>query len=131
MTDRKPRTLLHAFSTFRVGGPQIRFCTLANRFGTAYRHVIFAMDACYECRDRLAEGLDVTIAGVLAKKQDTLGNRGDSVPISRRVGPISLSPTIGEALNGPWPTGRRCCRMYISKMGSVRKKRTGNCFAAC
>lgn len=75
MTDRKPKTLLHAFSTFRVGGPQVRFCTLANRFGPRYRHVIFAMDGCYDCRDRLAHGLDVEIADVLAKKPDTLGNR--------------------------------------------------------
>jgi glycosyltransferase involved in cell wall biosynthesis len=75
MTDQNPRTLLHAFSTFRVGGPQIRFCVLANRFAAAYRHVIFAMDGCYECRNRLANGLDVTIADVLAKKPDTLGNR--------------------------------------------------------
>jgi glycosyltransferase involved in cell wall biosynthesis len=75
MTDRKQRTLFHAFSTFCVGGPQIRFCTLANRFGAAYQHVIFAMDGCYDCRDRLAGGLDVTIADVLAKKPDTLGNR--------------------------------------------------------
>lgn len=75
MTERKLRTLLHAFSTFRVGGPQIRFCTLANRFGARYRHVIFAMDGCYDCRDRLAPGLDVEIADVLAKKPDTLGNR--------------------------------------------------------
>lgn len=75
MTHRKPRTLLHAFSTFRVGGPQIRFCTLANRFGARYRHVIFAMDGCYDCCDRLAPGLDVQLADVLAKKRDTFGNR--------------------------------------------------------
>ena len=74
MMDRK-RTLLHAFSTFCVGGPQIRFCTLANRFGARYRHVIFAMDGCYECCDRLGHGVDVEIADVLAKKPDTFGNR--------------------------------------------------------
>lgn len=66
---------MHAFSTFRVGGAQIRFCTLANRFGARYRHVIFAMDGRYDCRDRLAHGLDVEIADVLAKKPDTFGNR--------------------------------------------------------
>ncbi len=75
MSDRKLRTLLHAFSTFRVGGPQVRFCTLVNRFGARYRHVIFAMDGRYDCCDRLAQGLDVEIADVLAKKKDTLGNR--------------------------------------------------------
>ena len=75
MTSQKQRTLLHAFSTFRVGGPQVRFCSLANRLGSRYRHVIFAMDGRYDCRERLEDGLDVTIADVLAKKPDTLGNR--------------------------------------------------------
>jgi glycosyltransferase involved in cell wall biosynthesis len=75
MMDQNHRTLLHAFPTFRIGGSQNRFCTLANRFGAAYRHVIFAMDGCYDCRDHLAGGVDFTIADVLAKKPDTLGNR--------------------------------------------------------
>jgi glycosyltransferase involved in cell wall biosynthesis len=69
-------TLLHVFSTFRVGGPQVRFCTLANHFGRDYRHMIFAMDGHYECMQRLKEGLDITVVPVVAKKQDTLGNRG-------------------------------------------------------
>ena len=75
MTRSESRTLLHAFATFRVGGPQVRFCSLANRLGTKYRHVIFAMDGRYDCRERLKDGLHVTIADVLAKKPDTLGNR--------------------------------------------------------
>ena len=37
--------------------------------------MIFAMDGRYDCRERLEDGLDVTIADVLAKKPDTLGNR--------------------------------------------------------
>jgi len=73
MTSR--RTLLHAFSTFRVGGPQVRFCGLANGLLSRYRHVIFAMDGRYDCRERLRSGLDVEIADVLAKKPDTFGNR--------------------------------------------------------
>jgi len=73
MTNK--RTLLHVFSTFRVGGPQVRFCSLANNFMSRYRHVIFAMDGRYDCRERLRDGLDVTFADVLAKKPDTLGNR--------------------------------------------------------
>jgi glycosyltransferase involved in cell wall biosynthesis len=75
MTIQTQRVLLHAFSTFRVGGPQVRFCSLANRLGARYRHVIFAMDGRYDCRERLRDGLDVTTADVLAKKADTLGNR--------------------------------------------------------
>jgi len=75
MTSQKQRTLLHVFSTFRVGGPQVRFCSLANNFLSRYRHVIFAMDGRYDCRERLRPGLDVAFADVLAKKPDTLGNR--------------------------------------------------------
>ena len=40
----EPRSLLHVFSTFAVGGPQIRFAQLANHFGQAYRHRVIAMD---------------------------------------------------------------------------------------
>jgi glycosyltransferase involved in cell wall biosynthesis len=37
--------------------------------------VIFAMDGRYDCRERLRDGLDITVADVLAKKRDTFGNR--------------------------------------------------------
>jgi glycosyltransferase involved in cell wall biosynthesis len=75
MTSQKQPTLLHVFSTFRVGGPQVRFCSLANGFRSRYRHVIFAMDGRYDCRERLRSDLDVSFADVVAKKPDTLGNR--------------------------------------------------------
>ena len=39
----QPITLLHAFSTFAVGGPQTRFATLADRLGSKYRHRIASM----------------------------------------------------------------------------------------
>lgn len=51
--------LLHVFSTFAVGGPQIRFADLANRLGGAYRHSIVALDGRMDARERLAAGLDV------------------------------------------------------------------------
>jgi L-malate glycosyltransferase len=47
------RRLLHVFSTFAVGGPQIRFCTLANALGNSFQHVIIAMDDNFECAVRL------------------------------------------------------------------------------
>lgn len=53
--------LLHVFSTFRVGGPQVRFCTLANRLGRAWRHRVVAMDGATPARALLANGLDVEI----------------------------------------------------------------------
>lgn len=69
-----PPRLLHVFSTFAVGGPQMRFAMLANHFGTRYRHMIFAMDGNTECRARLAPGLDVTFVDNPLQKGETLAN---------------------------------------------------------
>lgn len=64
----RQRHLLHVFSTFAVGGPQVRFAGLANRFGRKYRHSIIAMDGDYRCADRLDYGLDVTLAPLAVQK---------------------------------------------------------------
>lgn len=48
-----PRQLLHAFSTFKLGGPQSRFVELANAFGSQYQHQIVAMDGCFDAAQRL------------------------------------------------------------------------------
>lgn len=45
-----PRHLLHVFSTFAVGGPQVRFATIANALGKRYRHTVIAMDGRYDSR---------------------------------------------------------------------------------
>jgi glycosyltransferase involved in cell wall biosynthesis len=72
----EPKLLLHVFSTFAVGGSQLRFATLAAAFGARYRHIVIAMDGDHACAARLAEGLDVrcqsveVVKGVIA----TLGN---------------------------------------------------------
>ena len=66
--------LLHAFSTFAVGGPQARFATIANHFGTRYRHAIVAMDGNLAARERLDPTLDVTYPTIHLPKNDTLGN---------------------------------------------------------
>lgn len=57
-------TLLHVFSTFAVGGPQVRFAQLANHFGDDYRHIVIAMDGRTDCRARLRHDLDVTFLPV-------------------------------------------------------------------
>src|SRR5205085_5990489 len=49
-----PRRLLHVFSTFAIGGPQIRFCTIANSLGACYHHTILAMDGDFDCASRIA-----------------------------------------------------------------------------
>jgi len=66
--------VLSVFSTFAVGGPQVRFVTLANRLGTTFRHAIVAMDGATGCAGRLDPGLDIAFPAIGIVKGDTLGN---------------------------------------------------------
>jgi glycosyltransferase involved in cell wall biosynthesis len=68
------KTVLHVFPTFAVGGAQVRFAALANRFGRSWRHLVVALDGEYGCRDRLSPDLDVRFPAVVAAKSATLGN---------------------------------------------------------
>jgi L-malate glycosyltransferase len=70
----QPRHLLHVFSTFSVGGPQVRACDLINHFGRRYRHTILAMDGNYACRERLAAGAPVEFAPLEVNKGEPLKN---------------------------------------------------------
>jgi len=72
MTDAP--LLLHVFSTFAPGGPQVRFAAIANHFGRRWRHAVVAMDGNTACRERLDPGLDVSFLESGAVKGDTLGN---------------------------------------------------------
>ena len=45
--------VLHAFSTFRVGGAQIRFADIAGFLGARFRHIVVAMDGGYDCAERI------------------------------------------------------------------------------
>jgi glycosyltransferase involved in cell wall biosynthesis len=68
------RTLLHVFSTFNPGGPQIRFVGLANYFGARYRHRIVAMDGATEALSRLDPGLDAKLLPIDVHPGRTLRN---------------------------------------------------------
>ena len=46
--------LLHVFPSFAVGGAQVRFAALANRFGPRWRHAVVALDGDTACAARLA-----------------------------------------------------------------------------
>jgi glycosyltransferase involved in cell wall biosynthesis len=72
MSER--RRLLHVFSTFDVGGPQIRFVQLANHFGERYQHLIVAMDGRTGAMTRLLPGLDAELLPVAITKGETLKN---------------------------------------------------------
>lgn len=67
-------TLLHVFSTFEVGGPQVRFAAMVNHFGREFRHGIFAMDGSYAANARLDAGLDTFYPEVKVTKGETLAN---------------------------------------------------------
>ena len=67
-------TLLHVFSTFDVGGPQVRFATIANHFGRRWRHLVIAMDGRTACRARLDPGLDISFLDIPVLRGRTLGN---------------------------------------------------------
>lgn len=56
---QSPVRLLHVFSTFSVGGPQIRFVQLAAEFDATVEHVVLAMDGRYECLDLLPANANV------------------------------------------------------------------------
>jgi glycosyltransferase involved in cell wall biosynthesis len=45
--------VLSVFPSFAVGGAQVRFCALANRFGPRWRHAIVALDGETGCAERL------------------------------------------------------------------------------
>lgn len=74
LPHEEPRRLLHVFSTFAVGGPQVRFCTLADRLGPGWHHDIVAMDGNTACRERLAPGVSAGFPAVAIRKGDTAGN---------------------------------------------------------
>lgn len=66
--------LLHVFPSFRIGGPQVRFATLANRLGRRFRHAVVTMDGRREACSLLDPALDIRFPQVSVRKGDTRGN---------------------------------------------------------
>jgi len=84
------RNLLHIFSTFAVGGPQVRFAAQANRFGNQFHHLIVAMDGRYECRSRIDPAVSVSLPAVPIRKGHTLANLRAFRRALRRLNPDVL-----------------------------------------
>jgi len=59
----RPPLILHVFSSFGVGGVQVRFASIVNYFGRRWRHAIIAMDGDLSCRERLEPGLSLQLRG--------------------------------------------------------------------
>lgn len=74
MMDPASPLVLHVFSTFSVGGPQVRTAALINRFAGMFRHQILAMDGNIACRERIDAGIDVTYPELSFRKGDTWDN---------------------------------------------------------
>jgi glycosyltransferase involved in cell wall biosynthesis len=73
-TVTPPRTLLHIFPTFSVGGAQMRFVQLANHFGRLYRHRIVSLSGSEEAMGRLLPDVDAEMIRAGTQKGATLGN---------------------------------------------------------
>ena len=73
-TVTPPRTLLHVFPTFSVGGAQMRFIQLANHFGSRYRHRIVSLNGSTEAIARLLPEVDVELIRAGTQKGATLNN---------------------------------------------------------
>lgn len=56
--------ILHVFTTFAVGGAQVRSTTLINHLGERYQHTIAAMDGRFDCRELLSSSAHVDFVKV-------------------------------------------------------------------
>ncbi len=82
--------LLHVYSTFSVGGAQVRFAAIANRYPGRWRHAVVAMDGNIACRERLAPDVDVSFPEIDIRKGDTLGNLRRFRDVLRAMRPHAL-----------------------------------------
>ncbi len=86
----RPRVLLHAFSTFQLGGPQARFVQLANALGPAYEHHVVAMDNRFDAGERLLAEVRWQPVQMNVKKGGLLANRGECRRQIQRLRPDLL-----------------------------------------
>ncbi len=82
--------LLHVFSTFATGGPQVRFATIVNHFGPRWRHAVVAMDGNLGCRERLDTALDVAFPALPLVKGNLRANVRTMRAALREMRPATL-----------------------------------------
>jgi glycosyltransferase involved in cell wall biosynthesis len=90
-SDRKPH-LLHVFSTFALGGQQMRFITLANALKDEFRHTVLAMDGDLAAASRLDPSVtcDFVRMDVVRSGGISLGNLAAARRILRQARPDLL-----------------------------------------
>lgn len=74
MTGHRPPLVLSVFSTFGIGGPQVRFAALANHYGAGFRHAVVAMDGALGAASLLSADLDVAYPEMEVRKGAMLAN---------------------------------------------------------
>lgn len=113
-TSSQPRTLLHAFPTFEIGGSQIRFAALANHHGPRYRHLIVSMDGKTDCIDRIRKDVMFEILKIEIPKNSSIPNFFDLRRILHTIKPDVLVTynwgSIEWALANIVPV---CCHVHI------------------
>lgn len=82
--------LLHVFSSFGIGGPQLRFTVIANHFGNAYQHAVIAMDRNTAAHSRLNPGCIVNFLENPLRKGRTLDNLREIRRLLRSLRPDLL-----------------------------------------
>lgn len=100
------RVLLHAFSTFKLGGPQARFVQLAQAMGPRYRHLVVAMDGCFDAGERLGPNVSWEPLLVANQRGGALANRAAFRAVLAKVKPdLLLSYNWGaiEWAAANWP----------------------------
>ena len=87
MSQQAVKTILHAFSTFKLGGPQARFVALANHFGGEYRHIIVAMDNQFPAADLLEPQVNFELMPLTIVKGGAFANRQAFRQVLKQVKP--------------------------------------------
>jgi len=103
------RRIAWVFPGFGVGGAQVRFAALANRFGDGCAHEVLSLNGDLACREKLLPGLDVSFpeAGHRA------GRMGAAILQARRV-LRALRPDLVVTSNWgaiEWAMGARLARL--------------------
>ncbi len=68
--------LLHVFSTFNIGGPQVRTSDIIQNLDHRFRHTILAMDGQYLCKGHFdpSKKIDILYSDLILPKKNTLKN---------------------------------------------------------
>lgn len=83
--------ILSVFPTFAVGGAQVRFAALANRYGARWRHAILSLDGRTECAERLSPEVPVTLLPAGFAQQEGIYGRLMTIhAVLRRLRPATL-----------------------------------------